>query len=491
MGICRHAVWIVQRTIHLPAAENKVFAKEINSFISVYLDDILVYSRSIEEHWDHLERALERLRQGKLYGRLHKCEFLKDKVDYLGFEVSANGVNASPEKVKAILDWPRPQTVHDIRSFLELASYYRKFIWGFSQIAKPLTDLTRKKKTWCWEDAEQNSFTALKATAPVLRLPDFEKQFVVTTDASDVAVRAILEQYFGSGLQPVAFASRKLNATEIRYSAYERELLGIVWAIGQCKHYLQGPHPIIIQTDLAPLRHLPNQTSVNSRVWRWLSILQGYNVEIRHIPGKKNPADSLSRQLISDALVRKGSVKDANSKYVQRLRVSPDASDSEIQTALHQLFRQGPQGQSAEDPRGQSILSNDQAQCPQGNLESESKPSIIAATSISKLQLDNSFRNSLYSLLQKEVPYAEIIQELEAGRTNVRKNDEVYKMLNGILLVHQNRQDAELNKWRIVVPDNKEIRDKVVQELHSIPYSAHPGIQRTIGKVRKSFFGKE
>ena len=228
---------------------NKVFAKEINSFILVYLDDILVYSRSVEEHWDHLERALERLRQAKLYGRLHKCEFLKDKVDYLGFEVSANGVNASPEKVKAILDWPRPQTVHDIRSFLGLASYYRKFIRGFSQIAKPLTDLTREKKTWCWEDAEQNSFTALKvamATAPVLRLPDFEKQFVVTTDVSDVVIGAILEQDFGSGLQPVAFASRKLNATEIRYSAYERELLGIVWAIGQWKHYFQGPHPIII-----------------------------------------------------------------------------------------------------------------------------------------------------------------------------------------------------------------------------------------------------
>ena len=113
------------------------------------------------------------------------------------------------------------------------------------------------------------------ATAPVLRLPDFERQFVVTTDASDIAVGAILEQDFGSGLQPIAFASRKLNATEIRYSAYERELLGIVWAIGQWKHYFQSPYPIVIQTDHAPLRHLPNQTSVNSRVWRWLSVLQG------------------------------------------------------------------------------------------------------------------------------------------------------------------------------------------------------------------------
>ena len=160
--------------------------------------------------------------------------------------------------------------------------------------------------------------------------------------------------------------------------------------------------------------------------------------------------------------MRKGSVKDANSEYVQRLRVFPDASDSKIQTALHQLFSQGPQGQSAEDPLGQSILSNDQAQCPQGNFESESKPSIIAATLISKLQLDNSFRDSLYSLLQQEVPYAEILQELEVGRMNVRKNDEVYKMLNGILLIHLNRQDAELDYWRREVPDNKEIRDKIV-----------------------------
>ena len=156
----------------------------------------MIFSRSIEEHWDHLNIALERLRRAKLYGRLHKCEFLKDKVDYLGFEVSAEGIHASPEKVKAVLNWPRPQSVHDVRSFLGLASYYRKFIKGFLQLAKPMTDLTKDKVTWRWGDAEANSFKALKvamATAPILRLPDFDKQFVVTTDASDVAVGAILE----------------------------------------------------------------------------------------------------------------------------------------------------------------------------------------------------------------------------------------------------------------------------------------------------------
>ena len=136
-----------------------------------------------------------------------------------------------------------------------------------------MTDLTKNKVAWSWGGTQENSFTSLKvaiATTPVLRLPDFERHFVITIDASDVAIGAILEQDFGSGLQPIAFSSRKLNQTKIRYSAYERELLGIVWAIGQWKHYFQGPHPIVIQTEHAPLRHLPNQTFVNSRVWRWL-----------------------------------------------------------------------------------------------------------------------------------------------------------------------------------------------------------------------------
>ena len=146
-------------------------------------------------------------------------------------------------------------------------SYYRKFIRGFSEIAQPLTWLTRKGAKWEWSDSQCKAFNTLKLTlaiAPVLKLPGFNRQFVVTTDASDIAVGAILEQDYGKGFQPVAFASRKLNGTEIRYSAYERELLGIVWAHGQWKHYFQNEHPVIIQTDHAPLRHLPNQASVNT-----------------------------------------------------------------------------------------------------------------------------------------------------------------------------------------------------------------------------------
>ena len=145
---------------------------------------------------------------------------------------------------------------------------------------------------------------------------------MVTTDASDAAIGAILEKDFGNGLQPVAFASRKLNGVEMRYSAYERELLGIVWALAQWKHYCRGPHAVVIQLDHAPLQHLPNQASVNARIWKWINIMQGYNLENRYIPGKRNPADTLSKQDKKDALGRKIAVPDANANLVKELRVT-------------------------------------------------------------------------------------------------------------------------------------------------------------------------
>ena len=468
---------------------NEVFKKELNSYILVYLDDILIYSRSMEEHWDHLVSALDKLRRASLYGRLHKCEFIKDKVDYLGFEVGRDGIRTSPEKVRAILDWPRPQSVHDIRSFVGLASYYRKFMKGFSQLAKPLTDLTRDKVAWSWGNLQESSFRALQvaiATAPILRLPDFERQFIITTDASDVAIGAILEQDFGMGLQPIAFSSRKLNSTEIRYSAYERELLGIVWAIGQWKHYFQTNHPIVIQTDHAPLRHLPSQTAVNSRVWKWLAVLQGYDVDIRHIPGKKNPADSLSRQQVADALVRKTSVTDANASYVQKLRVAENATDEEVQAALHKLFKSSPQAQSVIVDQAQCNSVQDQA-CPQGTIR---LASILASTAISKVRLDDEIKNSIVSALQHEDPYAEILTQLQGGMRQVTSNNVTYKFLNSLLFIHDQNQDVNLDFWRILVPDDEKVKTRIIQELHSTPYSAHPGVQRTIGRVRQSFYWK-
>ena len=467
---------------------NKVFTYNLGKFIAVYLDDILIFNRSMEEHWKHLRWALDRLREAKLYERLHKCEFLKDQVEYLGFEVSPRGVQASPGKVRAIIDWPRPKGVYDVRSFLRLASYYRRFVRGFSEMARPLTALTRAGVDWEWSTAQHQAFNRLKlalTTAPVLKLPDFDQQFVVTTDASDAAVGAILEQDFGNGLQPVAFASRKLNDAKMRYSAYERELLGIVWALAQWKHYCRGPHAVIIQTDHAPLRHLPNQASVNSRVWKWISILQGYNLEIRHIPGKRNPADTLSRQDEKDALGRKTAVHDANADLVKELRVPSDADDNAIQDALRKLFNaqvqeqikaqtetvsdpvegqasrakrsvedQALKAQSSESVQALKASVRDQISSVQFSSESESKFKLSSSSSNqfsssvrvsssnssdsqctmavarSSVTIDNSLRDKMNSLLKKEVLYQDIIEEIEStGRNEIvrDKKNIVYK----------------------------------------------------------------
>ena len=177
----------------------------------------------------------------------------------------------------AIVEWPHPKDVNDVCLFLGLALYYRKLIHGLSEIGRPLTDLTQVAKEFDWKEPQQSAFTRLKmalATAPILLLLDFELPFVVTTDASEAAVGAILEKNHGRELQPIAFASKKLYNTEMRYSAYKRELLGIVWALGQWRHYIeQSPHKVVIQTDHAPLHFLPNQMSINTRVWKWIDVM--------------------------------------------------------------------------------------------------------------------------------------------------------------------------------------------------------------------------
>ena len=137
---------------------NRVFAKELDAFVLVYLDDILIFSKTKEEHLHHIKIALERLRVQKIYARLHKCEFFCDKVEYLGFDVSEAGVQLSPDKVRAIMEWPRPSTVKDVQSFLGLANFYRRFVRNFSLKAKPLTELTKDKVTWKWEEPQETTF---------------------------------------------------------------------------------------------------------------------------------------------------------------------------------------------------------------------------------------------------------------------------------------------------------------------------------------------
>mgnify|MGYP006280086663 CR=1 FL=1 len=281
------------------ALTNGVFHDYLDKFVIVFLDDILIYSKTEEEHKDHLRQVLQRLREHKLYAKESKCAFFKTEMEFLGHTVSANGIGPEKSKISAIQEWPVPSNVKDVRSFLGFANYYRRFVPRFSHIAAPLAELTRKDTPFTWGTDHQHAFDTLKTkltTAPVLILPDPTLPFHLNVDASDFALGAVLSQDQGKGLQPIAYESRKLNPAERNYPIHDREMLAIVHALRVWRHYLEGP-PVLGITDHDALRHFMTQPHLTRRQARWMEFLQDYDIEIKYQPGKTNVvADALSRR---------------------------------------------------------------------------------------------------------------------------------------------------------------------------------------------------
>ena len=278
---------------------HQAFRPYLDRFVLVFLDDILIYSRTLDEHEQHVRTVLDVLRSQQLYAKESKCELFRSEVEFLGHRVGADGVRMMEDKVRAIADWPTPQRVFDVRSFLGAAGYYRKFIKDFSSLAAPLTELTKERVEWRWTDDQQRAFDALKQaiqTAPVLALPDDKIPFVVQTDASGFAVGAVLQQDQGDGMRPIAFLSKKLIDAETRYATHEKELLAIVQALKAWRHYLYGK-PIRVLTDHRSLKDFQTQPQLSARQARWQDTFVDFNLKIEYVEGKHNAvADALSRR---------------------------------------------------------------------------------------------------------------------------------------------------------------------------------------------------
>jgi hypothetical protein len=276
-----------------------VFGPHLDSFVIVFLDDILIYSKTNEEHEQHVRSVLELLRKHKLYAKMSKCEFFKSSISFLGHVVNSDGITMEQDKVKAIREWPPPKSITEVRSFLGLAGYYRRFVKNFSDISAPLTELLQTDVKWEWNDRQQQSFNELKdsiSSAPVLVIPDDSLPFVVTTDASVYAVGATLSQDHGKGQQPIAFLSHKLHSAEQRYPTHEQELLAIIIALKEWRHYLHGRKFKII-TDHRSIQFLSTQPNLSPRQIRWSESLQQFDYEVQYKPGKTNVvADALSRR---------------------------------------------------------------------------------------------------------------------------------------------------------------------------------------------------
>nr|ABA97610.1 retrotransposon protein, putative, Ty3-gypsy subclass [Oryza sativa Japonica Group] len=257
---------------------NKVFMDYLEKFVVVFIDDILIYSKDEEEHAEHLRLVLEKLRKHKLYAKFSKCEFWLKEVAFLGHVISAGGVAVDPTKVEAVTEWKAPKSVTEIQSFLGLAGYYRRFIEGFSKIARPMTQLLKKEKKFVWSEQCQESFEQLKeklTSAPILVLPNIRKDFVIYCDASRQGLGGVLMQ---DG-KVVAYASRQLRPHEENYPTYDLELAAVVHALKIWRHYLIGNH-CDIYTDHKSLKYIFTQSDLNLRQKRWLELIKDYDLEV-------------------------------------------------------------------------------------------------------------------------------------------------------------------------------------------------------------------
>jgi transposase InsO family protein len=319
------------------ALMNSVLRPYLDRFVLVYLDDILIYSRTPQEHQEHLRLVLAALREHKLYAKLPKCDFGKRTLGFVGHIISSAGISMEPGKVEAITTWPKPANLLDLQRFLGLANYYRRFVKGYSRIAAPLTDLASPLvKGWPWTAEHDAAFDALKlalSTAPVISAPDTTQPFTVTTDASDFAVGAVLSQD-GSPPRTIAFESHKLKPAERKYPAHDKEMLAVVDALRKWRHYLLG-RSVLIYTDHKSLEFFTSQPHLNARQARWAGLLAEYDYTIKHRPGSSNVvADALSRRPDHASSVTLAAMDVVDISTMHRLLKDAAADDEEYQRRL-------------------------------------------------------------------------------------------------------------------------------------------------------------
>ena len=264
----------------------------------VYLDDIIVVGKTVDDMIANLTHVFDRLLAAGLKLKARKCTLFATEAEYLGHVVSEQGISTHPDKIAAVQNWQTPTNVTELRSFVGFCSYYRRFVKNFALIAKPLHDLTKKGTNFVWSDQCQTSFDNLRkelSTTPVLAHPDFKERFILDTDASQYAIGAVLSQVKNGVERPIAFASRSLSKSERKYCVTRKELLAVVHFIKYFRHYLYG-RQFTVRTDHSALKWLINFKDPEGQLARWMDVLSTYDFTIEHRPGRlhKN-ADVLSR----------------------------------------------------------------------------------------------------------------------------------------------------------------------------------------------------
>ncbi|HEX8609391.1 MAG TPA: reverse transcriptase domain-containing protein [Pedobacter sp.] len=439
---------------------NDTLREYLDRFCVVYLDDILIYSKTPEEHQQHVKAVLQKLNEAGLYLKAEKCEFSTQRTEFLGYVITPEGTDMDKSKVLAILEWPEPEKITQLRGFLGFANYYRRFIKNYSKIAKPLTDCLKglgekhgKGMKLVMPQPAKEAFEKLKqasTTAPVLIRYNPNLETVIEVDSSDACIGGVLSQYTidpdgKKRLHPVAFYSKKLSPAECNYTIGEKELLAIMQALSEeWHHYCEGAqYPITVFTDHSNLRDFCTTKKLNRREARWSQTLQNYKFVIVYRPGPKNEkADALTR--------RSGDLPEGKE----------DERSGVVGQVLHpQQFSQHPQEISAKAlaaTRTTTHTTHDVIRPKQQTLENR----IRVALAIDELgqSIIQALKNKV--LKHRKIPLAEASYQ------------------DGLLTIRD----------KLYVPDNEELYADIIRTRHDSPVAGHPGRSKTFDLVGRRYW---
>lgn len=483
--------------------------------VFTYLDDVIIISTSLQEHIERLKQVFERFKLHNLKIQLDKSEFLQKHVHFLGHELTADGLKPNKDKINAVLKFPLPKTQKEIKGFLGLVGYYRKFIKDFAKLTKPMTICLKKNHKVIHSPEFLDAFEKCKqilTNDPILQYPDFDQEFILTTDASDVALGAVLSQGSVGSDKPVAYASRTLSDTETRYSTIEKELLAIVWAVKYFRPYLYG-RKFTIYTDHRPLTWLMSLKDPSSKLTRWRLKLAEYDYKVIYKKGNQNTnADALSRAKIFHNSIESLAVNfddNEDDDIINRIfeNVRGEAENNQTESV--------PPSQTEAESDSMSIVSADPNQLVSTNhtqpdnenrgipiledaIDRQLKQFHIRSTPGSTYRVDNRSTNSRIIIKDVFIPInnteQEIIRFLRDHTIADRifhcyfHNEELYHAFSRVYTTVFNERGPKLFKCtsRVTLVEAKQEQQEIIKKYHE-GKTVHRGIQETYKQIHRNY----
>lgn len=468
----------------------------------LYVDDVIVFGKNLKNHNENLIKVLGRLRRYNLKLNLEKCNFLKTEVIYLGHLITPNGVKPDPMKYETIKNYPLPKNADDVRRFIAFCNYYRKFIKDFAEIAKPMNQLLKKKQIFSWTEDCEKSFNTLKQnlmTPPILSYPDFKKPFILTTDASNFALGAVLSQGDIGTDKPIAYASRSLNKHELNKPIIEKELLAIHWGINYFRPYLFG-RKFIVYTDHRPLVSLFTHKNPSSKLTRIRVDLMDYDFEIIFKQGKMNTnADALSRiKIESDELkemipkykidVLTRAMKKNKNKILNEDKNCAKALDSNTKTSYLHIW----DCTSISDIRRLKKIKFEES-----NVTKRKINEIIIAANTVVVEYSDKSLSEVKLILRKLIFKMNNagVKRLALARNSLIFNEVCIQEFKEIF----NKLQENINEDKCLdiilfeppkqITDEKEMH-KLIEEYHNSKTGGHCGIRRCVNKLKQRYVWK-